>query len=172
MIHADNVEIKQMNLAQSVMEKTTHKDPIYPSNSNSYNGDSSSGNESNKRNVGPRCRHCHEEDNVLLDDEDSGCECGVDELEGMDAWTKTLVAIKVLTAFKKRRKKKLEQEKLRKERRKTLWKRLGFKLRVFNIFANKLYNTNDDPTVEKFDKLKRKLGTLRKNKYLIFFYLS
>lgn len=79
----------------------------------------------------------------------------------MDAWTKTLVAIKVLTAFKKRRKKKMEkmeQEKIRKERRKTLWKRLGFKLRVFNIFANKI--SSDDPSVERLVKLKRKLGEL------------
>ena len=79
----------------------------------------------------------------------------------MDAWTKTLVAIKVLTAFKKRRKKKMEkmeQEKIRKERRKTLWKRLGFKLRVFNIFANKI--SSDDSSVERLVKLKRKLGEL------------
>ena len=101
-----------------------------------------------------RCRHSH--DHHQLEDEDSGCECSLDELEGMDAWTKTLVAIKVLTAFKKRRKKKLEQEKLRKERRKTLWKRLGFKLQVFNIFANRL--SSDDPAVERIAKLKRKLG--------------
>ena len=51
----------------------------------------------------------------------------------MDAWTKTLVAIKVLTAFKKRRKKKMEaekeKEKIAKEKRKNLWRRLGFKLR-------------------------------------------
>ena len=106
-----------------------------------------------------RCRHSH--DHHQLDDEDSGCECSLDELEGMDAWTKTLVAIKVLTAFKKRRKKKLEQEKLRKERRKTLWKRLGFKLRVFNIFANRL--SSDDPSAERIAKLKRKLGKKKKN---------
>ena len=76
----------------------------------------------------------------------------------MDAWTKTLVAIKVLTAFKKRRKKKLAEKKERekKERRKTLWRRLGFKLRIFNIFAHKI--SSDDPSVEKLVKLKRKLG--------------
>ena len=98
---------------------------------------------------------------MLLWSQDSGCECSLDELESMDAWTKTLVAIKVLTAFKKRRKKKMEkmeQEKIRKERRKTLWKRLGFKLRVFNIFANKI--SSDDPSVERLVKLKRKLGEL------------
>ena len=89
-------------------------------------------------------------------EEDSGCECSIEDLDGMDAWTKTLVAIKVLTAFKKRRKKKLEQEKIKKERRKTLWKRLGFKLRVFNMFANKI--SSDDPTAERLVKLKRKLG--------------
>ena len=67
----------------------------------------------------------------------------------MDAWTKTMVAIRVLTAFKKRRKKRLEEEqreKVKKERRKTLWRRLGFKLRIFNIFAKRIV------------KLKRKLG--------------
>ena len=109
-----------------------------------------------------RCRHTRDHDQ---DDEDSGCECSLDELEGMDAWTKTLVAIKVLTAFKKRRKKKMEQEKAKKERRKTLWKRLGFKLRVFNIFANKI--SSDDPNVERLVKLKRKLG--RKYIVLILF---
>ena len=91
---------------------------------------------------------------MCLWSQDSGCECSLDELESMDAWTKTLVAIKVLTAFKKRRKKKMEkmeQEKIRKERRKTLWKRLGFKLRVFNIFANKI--SSDDPSVERLVKL-------------------
>ena len=31
-------------------------------------------------------------------------------ISGMDTWTKTMVAIKVLTAFKKRRKKKKEAE--------------------------------------------------------------
>ena len=96
--------------------------------------------------------HTHEDD-------DSGCECGLEELEGMDAWTKTMVAIRVLTAFKKRRKKRLEQEqkeKAKKERRKTLWRRLGFKLRIFNMFANKI--SSDDPAKERLIKLKRKLG--------------
>ena len=77
----------------------------------------------------------------------------------MDAWTKTMVAIRVLTAFKKRRKKKLEQEqkeKAKKERRKTLWRRLGFKLRVFNMFAKRI--SSDDPAKERLIKLKRKLG--------------
>ena len=39
----------------------------------------------------------------------------------MDAWTKTMVAIRVLTALKERRKKRLEEEKrekVKKERRK------------------------------------------------------
>ena len=92
-------------------------------------------------------------------DGDSGCECSLEELEGMDAWTKTMVAIRVLTAFKKKRKKKLEQEqkeKAKKERRKTLWRRLGFKLRVFNMFASKI--SVDDPAKERLIKLKRKLG--------------
>ena len=103
---------------------------------------------------GQEAHPTHEED-------DSGCECSLAELEGMDAWTKTLVAIRVLTAFKKRRKKRLEQEqeqkeKAKKERRKNLWRRLGFKLRIFNMFANKI--SSDDPIKERLTKLKRKLG--------------
>ena len=113
-----------------------------------------------------RCRHTRPHLEEHEEDEDSGCECSLDELESMDAWTKTLVAIKVLTAFKKRRKKKLEQEKIRKERRKTLWKRLGFKLRIFNIFANKI--TSEDPSVERLVKLKRKLGRLDLLRILFF----
>ena len=77
-------------------------------------------------------REVREEDPHPHEDGDSGCECSLEELEGMDAWTKTMVAIRVLTAFKKRRKKKLEQEqkeKVKKERRQTLWRRLWFKLR-------------------------------------------
>ena len=50
-----------------------------------------------------------------------------------------------------------ERENLKKERRKNLWKRLGFKLRIFNIFANKI-NQDQDPTAERLIKLKRKLG--------------
>ena len=96
----------------------------------------------------------------LHEDGDSGCECSLEELEGMDAWTKTMVAIRVLTAFKKRRKKRLEEEKekAKKERRKTLWRRLGFKLRVFNMFATKI--SAEDPAKERLVKLKRKLGRL------------
>jgi len=93
------------------------------------------------------------------EEDDSGCESSLEELEGMDAWTKTMVAIRVLTAFKKRRKRRLEQEqkeKAKKERRKTLWRRLGFKLRVFNMFASKI--SSDDPVKERLIKLKRKLG--------------
>ena len=100
-----------------------------------------------------------EDDHLLHEDHDSGCECSLEELEGMDAWTKTMVAIRVLTAFKKRRKKRLEEEhreKVKKERRKTLWRRLGFKLRIFNMFAKKI--SSDDPIKERIIKLKRKLG--------------
>ena len=99
------------------------------------------------------------DDHLQHEDHDSGCECSLEELEGMDAWTKTMVAIRVLTAFKKRRKKRLEEEqreKVKKERRKTLWRRLGFKLRIFNMFARKI--SPDDPTEERIIKLKRKLG--------------
>ena len=95
------------------------------------------------------------------DDDDSGCECSLEELEGMDTWTKTLVAIKVLTAFKKRRKKRLEdeqKEKAKKERRKTLWRRLRFKLKIFNMFARKI--SADDSPEERIIKLKRKLGKI------------
>ena len=99
------------------------------------------------------------EHHLLHDEADSGCECSLEELEGMDAWTKTMVAIRVLTAFKKRRKKKMEQEqkeKAKKERRKTLWRRLGFKLRIFNMFANKI--SSEDSATERLIKLKRKIG--------------
>ena len=50
-----------------------------------------------------------------------------------------------------------ERENLKKERRKNLWKRLGFKLRIFNIFANKI-SQDQDPAAERLIKLKRKLG--------------
>lgn len=107
-------------------------------------------------------REVREEDPHLPhEDGDSGCECSLEELEGMDAWTKTMVAIRVLTAFKKRRKKRLEQEqkeKAKKERRKTLWRRLGFKLRVFNMFTKKI--SSEDPAKERLIKLKRKLGDI------------
>ena len=96
------------------------------------------------------------DDDHAHDEDDSGCECSLEEPEGMDNWTKTLVAIKVLTTFKNRRKKRLEDE--QKERRKTLWRRLGFKLRIFNIFARKI--SSDDPAEEKIIKLKRKLGKI------------
>ena len=99
------------------------------------------------------------DDHLQHEDHDSGCECSLEELEGMDAWTKTMVAIRVLTAFKKRRKKRLEEEqteKVKKERRKNLWRRLGFKIRIFNMFAKKI--SSDDPTEERIIKLKRKLG--------------
>ena len=95
---------------------------------------------------------CHEDD-------DSGCECSLEEIErmeNMDAWSKTLIAIKVLTEFKKRRKKKLEAEKAKKERRKNLWRRLRLKLRIFNLFANKI--SSEDPAVDRILKLKRKIG--------------
>ena len=76
-------------------------------------------------------------------------------MERMDAWSKTLVAIRVLTEFKKRRKKTMEAERVKKEKRKNLWKRLRLKLKIFNIFANKI---SSDPATEKILKLKRKLG--------------
>lgn len=77
-------------------------------------------------------------------------------MERMDAWSKTLVAIRVITEFKKRKKKTLEAEKAKKERRKNLWRRLRLKLRVFNLFANKI--SSDDPALDRILKLKRKIG--------------
>ena len=59
-----------------------------------------------------------------------------------------------------------ERENLKKERRKNLWKRLGFKLRIFNIFANKI-SQDQDPTAERLIKLKRKLG----KKFILTVYL-
>ena len=69
-----------------------------------------------------------------------------------------MVALKVLTAFKKRRKKKLEEERelAAREKRKTLWRRLGFKLRVFNMFAKKI--DPDESLEDRLRKLKKKLG--------------
>ena len=96
----------------------------------------------------------------IQEDEDSGCECSLEEIEKMermDAWTKTLVAIRVLTEFKKRRKKTMEAERVKKEKRKNLWKRLRLKLKIFNIFANKI-SSDLDPATEKILKLKRKVG--------------
>ena len=87
----------------------------------------------------------HEED-------DSGCECGLEELDGMDAWSKTVLAIRVLTTFKRKRRNKIEEERLRKEKRKTLWRRLALKMRIFNMFAKKISRE------QRFIKLKRKLG--------------
>ena len=103
-----------------------------------------------------------QEQEVLMEqEEDSGCECSLEEIEKMermDAWSKTLVAIRVLTEFKKRRKKTLEEEKAKKEQRKNLWRRMRLKLRIFNLFANKI--SSDDPAVDRILKLKRKLGKL------------
>ena len=49
-------------------------------------------------------------------------------------------------------------EKAKKERRKNLWRRLRLKLRVFNLFANKI--SSDDPALDRILKLKRKIGTI------------
>ena len=58
----------------------------------------------------------------------------------MDAWTKTVVAIRVLTAAKKRRKKRLDED----------------KIRIFNKIAGKI--SADKPAEERIIMLKRKLG--------------
>ena len=60
-----------------------------------------------------------------------------------------------------------ERENLKKERRKNLWKRLGFKLRIFNIFANKI-SQDQDPTAERLIKLKRKLGKTLINSLFLY----
>ena len=69
-------------------------------------------------------------------------------------WRKTLVAIKVLTIFKKLRRN--EQRTKRETQSKRLWRRLGFKIRIFNIFTKKI--ENKDTSQGKLIKLKRKLG--------------
>ena len=102
-------------------------------------------------------------------DIDSGCECSLEDIEKMErlnAWSKTLVAIRVLTEFKKRRKKTMEAERVKKEKRKNLWRRLRLKLKIFNIFANKI--SSDDPATERILKLKRKIGRC-KGSYWIYY---
>ena len=114
-----------------------------------------------QKSVGDRGERMYGDMEVGVEDEDSGVECSledIEKMERMDAWSKTLVAVKVLTEFKKRRKKTLEAENAKKERRKNLWKRLRLKLRIFNLFANKI--SSDDPAVDRILKLKRKLGKL------------
>ena len=91
-------------------------------------------------------------------------------MERMDAWSKTLVAIRVITEFKKRKKRTLEAEKAKKERRKNLWRRLRLKLRVFNLFANKI--SSDDPALDRILKLKRKIGEITLIYRTFWFYLE
>ena len=68
-------------------------------------------------------------DDHTHDEEDSGCECSLEELEGLDAWTKTMVAVKVSTAFKMKRREKMEQkEREKKEWWGKIWRRLCTKL--------------------------------------------
>ena len=76
-------------------------------------------------------------------------------------WRKTLVAIKVLTIFKKQRKTKTEQRKKEETKSRRLWRRLGFKIRIFNIFTKKI--GNNDASQGKLMKLKRKLGKFCRN---------
>ena len=78
-------------------------------------------------------------------------------------WRKTLVAIQVLTIFKKRRKANIEQRKKEETNSKRLWRRLGFKIRIFNIFTKKI--ANNDASQGKLMKLKRKLGKFCRNSY-------
>ena len=104
-------------------------------------------------------------------DIDSGCECSLEEIEKMErlnAWSKTLVAIRVLTEFKKRRKKTMEAERVKKEKRKNLWRRMRLKLKIFNIFANKI--SSDDPATERILKLKRKIGECKGSLHLYWIY--
>ncbi|XP_023340027.1 uncharacterized protein LOC111710196 [Eurytemora carolleeae] len=71
------------------------------------------------------------------EDCDSGCECGgteVEEVPGPDRWSRTMTAVRVLTRFKKKhRSKKEKQENLLKEKRRNVWRRIGFKLRFHLI---------------------------------------
>ena len=69
-------------------------------------------------------------------------------------WRKALVAIRVLTIFKKLRRNK--QRTKGEHQSKRLWRRLGFKIRIFNIFTKKI--ANNDASQGKLMKLKRKLG--------------
>ena len=104
-------------------------------------------------------------------DIDSGCECSLEEIEKMErlnAWSKTLVAIRVLTEFKKRRKKTMEAERVKKEKRKNLWRRMRLKLKIFNVFANKI--SSDDPATERILKLKRKIGECKGSLHLYWIY--
>ena len=94
----------------------------------------------------------------------------IEKMERMDAWSKTLVAIRVITEFKKRKKRTLEAEKAKKERRKNLWRRLRLKLRVFNLFANKI--SSDDPALDRILKLKRKLGKITLIYRTFWFYFE
>ena len=72
----------------------------------------------------------------------------MEELEGMDAWTKTMVALRVLTAFKKRRTKRMEEEKEKamKERSKNLWRQVAKNNKVLseNYCVIKLRVCNQD----------------------------
>ena len=76
-------------------------------------------------------------------------------------WRKTLVAIQVLTIFKKLRRN--EQRTKGETQSKRLWWRLGFKIRIFNIFTKKI--ANNDASQGKLMKLKRKLGKFCRNSY-------
>ena len=71
-------------------------------------------------------------------------------------WRKTLVAVKVMRAFKIRRKKVSPSQEETKSRNQRLWRRLGFKIRIFNVFAKKIERKEDMQW--KMAKLKRKLG--------------
>ena len=62
-----------------------------------------------------------------------------------------------MTIFKKRRQKSIEKEKeIEGEKRKKIWQRIRFKIKIFNIFAKKIEKIDDDHG--KLVKLKRKLG--------------
>ena len=78
-------------------------------------------------------------------------------MERRDSWKKTLITVKVLTTLKKNQAvnaKRLEEEK--KDKRNTIWRRLGFKLRILRLFTKKINNPSD----ERLIKLKQKLGEI------------
>ena len=78
-------------------------------------------------------------------------------MERRDPWKKTLITVKVLTTLKKNQAvnaKSLEEEK--KDKRNTIWRRLGFKLRILRLFTKEINNPSD----ERLIKLKQKLGEI------------
>ena len=62
----------------------------------------------------------------------------------------------------------MEAERVKKEKRKNLWRRMRLKLKIFNVFANKI--SSDDPATERILKLKRKIGECKGSLHLYWIY--